>query len=86
VRDETCPDIAGRYRVEGGLDGATAATTDAAPDLVLDAASLGAVVLGDTSLAALHRAGLVEESHPGAVPRASAMFSWSPRPWLNHIF
>jgi predicted acetyltransferase len=86
VRDETCPDIAGRYRVEGGLDGATAATTDAAPDLVLDAASLGAVVLGDTSLAALHRAGLVEESHPGAVPRASAMFSWSPRPWLNHMF
>jgi predicted acetyltransferase len=86
VRDERCPDVAGRYRLEGGLDAATAAKTDAAPDLVLDAASLGSVLLGDTSVAALGRAGLVEEMRPGAVRRASAMFSWSPRPWLNHMF
>jgi hypothetical protein len=52
----------------------------------IDAASLASLLLGDTSLAALHRAGLVEESHPGAVPRASAMFSRAPRPWLNHMF
>jgi hypothetical protein len=37
-------------------------------------------------VAALHRAGIVEELTDGAVRRASAMFSWSPRPWLNHLF
>jgi predicted acetyltransferase len=86
VRDDTCPDVAGRYRVEGGLDGAAAARTDDAADIVLDNASLGSVMLGDTSVAALHRAGLVDEMNAGAVRRASAMFSWSPRPWLNHMF
>jgi predicted acetyltransferase len=59
---------------------------DVAGDIVLDNASLGSVMLGDTSVAALHRAGLVDEMNAGAVRRASAMFSWSPRPWLNHMF
>jgi predicted acetyltransferase len=86
VRDERCPDIAGRYLVEGGLEGAAATKTDVSPHLVLDAASLASLLLGDTSVAALHRAGLVDEMHPGAVRCASAMFSWSPRPWLNHMF
>jgi predicted acetyltransferase len=86
VRDEKCPDIAGRYLLEGGLEGATATKTDVSPHLVLDAASLASLLLGDTSVAALHRAGLVEEMRAGAVRRASAMFSWSPRPWLNHMF
>jgi predicted acetyltransferase len=86
VRDETCPDIAGRYRLEGGLDGANATRTDASPDVVLDGPSLGSMVLGDVSAAALHAAGLVEECRPGAVQRSSAMFSWSPRAWLNYMF
>jgi predicted acetyltransferase len=86
VRDATCPDIAGRYRLDGGLDAASATKTDASPHLVVDGASLASLLLGDTSVAALHRAGLVEETHAGAVRRASAMFSWSPRPWLNHMF
>jgi predicted acetyltransferase len=86
VRDERCPDIAGRYLLEGGLEGASAAKTDASPHLVLDGASLASLLLGDTTVAAVHRAGLVEEMHAGAVRHASAMFSWSPRPWLNHMF
>jgi predicted acetyltransferase len=86
VRDPAAADIAGRYRLEGGLDGATAAPTDAAADIVLDAPSLGSLMLGDVSAAALHRAGLIEEARDGAVRRASAMFSWSPRPWLNYMF
>jgi predicted acetyltransferase len=86
VRDETCPDIAGRYLVEGGLEGAAATKTDVPPHLVLDAPSLASLLLGDTSVLALHRAGLVEEMRAGAARRASAMFSWSPRPWLNHMF
>jgi predicted acetyltransferase len=86
VRDNTCPDVTGRYRLEGGLEAATAARTDATPDIVLDAAALGSVLLGDVSVAALHHAGIVEELRDGAVRRASAMFTWSPRPWLNHLF
>ena len=86
VSDDTCPDLAGRYRLEGGLDGASAAATDASPDMVLDGAALGSLLLGDVSVAALHRAGIVEEKREGAVRRASAMFGWSPRPWVNQQF
>jgi predicted acetyltransferase len=86
VRHDTCPDVAGRYRLDGGLEGAAADTTDASPDIVLDAAALGSVLLGDVSVASLHRAGIVEEARDGAVRRASSMFTWSPRPWLNHLF
>ncbi len=86
VTDDACADVAGRYAVEGGLDGADAARTDAPADIALDAAALGSVLLGDVSVAALHRAGIVHELHDGAVRCASAMFSWSPRPWLNHMF
>ncbi|HSP65215.1 MAG TPA: sterol carrier protein domain-containing protein, partial [Candidatus Deferrimicrobium sp.] len=86
VRDERCADVAGRYRVEGGLDGATASRTDGAADIALDAAGLGSVLLGEVSVAALQRAGIAEELRSGAVRRASAMFSWSPRPWVNFLF
>jgi predicted acetyltransferase len=86
VRDDACADVAGRYTVEGGLDGASAARTETSPDIVLDAAALGSLLLGEVSVVALHRAGIVEERRDGAVRRASAMFSWSPRPWLNHLF
>lgn len=86
VRDVTCPDIAGRYHLEGGIDGAAASRTDAAADLVVDAPSLGAIMLGDVSVAALFAAGLVGEVTPGAVRRASAMFAWQPRPWLTYMF
>ena len=86
VRDQACRDIAGRYRLEGGLDGAAAAATDAAPDLVLDGPTLGSLTLGDISVSALHQAGLVEELRPGAVRRASSMFGWSPRPHLTYMF
>lgn len=86
VRDPAAPDIAGTYRVDGGLDGATASRADGGADIVVDAPSLASLMLGDVSVAALHAAGLVEEVRNGAVRRASAMFSWSPRPWLNYMF
>jgi predicted acetyltransferase len=86
VRDAAAPDLEGRYRLEGGLQRASASPTDATADIVLGAPSLGSLLLGDVSAAALRDAGLVEEARAGAVRRASAMFSWSPRPWLNHMF
>ncbi len=86
VRDDACADVAGRYRVEGGLDAATAARTDASADIAIDAAGLASTLLGDVSVAALHRAGIVAELTDGAVRRASAMFAWSPRPSVNLLF
>jgi predicted acetyltransferase len=86
VSDAACTDIAGRYRLDGGRDVAAASRTEEPAGLLLDAASLASAFLGDTSIAALHRAGLVEELRPGAVATATAMFTWSPRPWLSHMF
>ncbi|MEO8898848.1 MAG: GNAT family N-acetyltransferase [Candidatus Dormibacter sp.] len=86
VLDDACPDIAGRYRLDGGIGGAHAARTDAPADIVLDGAALGSIMLGDVSVAALFAAGLVDERTPGAVRRASAMFAWQPRPWLTYMF
>jgi predicted acetyltransferase len=86
VRDDSCADVAGRYRVEGGLDGARAHRSDATPDIAVDAAGLGSMLLGDGSPAVLAAAGIVTELTPGAVRRASAMFAWTPRPWLNFLF
>jgi predicted acetyltransferase len=86
VRDATCPDIAGGYRLDGGIGGAAASRTDAPADIVIEAPALGSIMLGDVSVAALFAAGLVDEVTPGAVRRASAMFAWQPRPWLTHMF
>ncbi|MEA2672248.1 MAG: hypothetical protein QOG45_2468 [Chloroflexota bacterium] len=86
VADPLCPWVAGRYRLEGEAGGATCVPVSGAPDLRLDAAALGSVMLGGVSVEALWRARLVEELTPGALRRATAMFAWSPRPWLPDMF
>lgn len=75
-----------RFRLEGGLDGATCVATTASPDLRLGVAALGSVCLGDAALEELQRAGQVEEVTGGAVTRATAMFRWSPLPWSGDFF
>jgi predicted acetyltransferase len=60
--------------------------TDASPDLTLDRASLGAILLGDCSLDRLSRAGLVDEHNAGKVALASAMFLWPQLPWSGFVF
>jgi predicted acetyltransferase len=50
----------GRYRLEGGPDGASCARTDALPDLALDVDALGAAYLGGERLNALRAAGRIE--------------------------
>ena len=86
VRDPSCPDLEGRYRVDGGLEHAHVERTTDDTHVVMDGAALGAIYLGDTSVAALAAAGVAEEVRPGAVQRASAMFSWQPRPHLTYMF
>ncbi len=69
VRDETRPEgaAAGRYLLDGGPDGASCIPTDAAADLVLGVADLGAISLGGVSAGELARAGRIDEEEPGAL-------------------
>ena len=80
------PGAAQRVRLTGGLDGAVCTPASAGPDLVMTGRALAAAYLGDTSLVTLAAAGQVSEHTPGSLRRASAMFSWSPAPWLQDIF
>jgi predicted acetyltransferase len=86
VRDHFCPWNDGRYRVEGGPDGASCTTTDAEPDLALSASELGAAYLGGTSFGQLARAGRIHEERAGALRRADLMFGWDLAPWCSQLF
>jgi predicted acetyltransferase len=74
------------HRLEGGPHGATCEPYAGLPDFSLDLASLGSIYLGDAAVERLWRAGLVAEQNPGAVRRATTMFSWAPRPWPGYLF
>ncbi|HEV2894095.1 MAG TPA: sterol carrier protein domain-containing protein, partial [Actinomycetota bacterium] len=80
VTDPLRPRNQGRFRLEGGPDGATCEPTRSAPDLGLDVADRGAADLGGTSLVSLARAERVTELTPGALLRADRMFATSPPP------
>jgi predicted acetyltransferase len=83
VIDPFRPDgaAAGRFVLDGGPDGAVARRTSEEPDLVLDVAELGAILLGGVRPSALARAGLVDERTPGALAVADAMFAVEPLPF-----
>jgi len=80
VTDALRPRNQGRFRLEGGPDGAVCEPTRAEPDLALDIADVGAAYLGGTSLVSLARAERVAELTPGALLRAERMFAASPPP------
>jgi predicted acetyltransferase len=82
VRDAACPWNAGRWRVSAeGVE-----RVEAEPDLVLDVSALGSAYLGAISFDQLRSGLRVEESTPGAVERADALFAWRPLPWCPEIF
>jgi len=83
VVDELRPDgtAAGRVALDGGPDGAHARRTSEEPDLVLDVADLGGILLGGVRASTLARAGLVEERTAGALAVADAMFAVEPQPF-----
>ena len=83
VRDDVRPDgaAAGRFALDGGPEGADARRTRDEPDLVLDVASLGGILLGGVRASTLARAGLIEERSAGALAVADAMFSVEPQPF-----
>ena len=80
VGDALRPRNQGRFRLEGGPDGAACRPTTAEPDLALDVADVGAAYLGRVSLSTLARAERVAELTPGALLRADRMFAASPPP------
>ena len=87
VDDSFCPWNAGRYRLVGGVDGATCEPTTDAADLAVHAGDLGAAYLGGTTLVARAAAGHVAELRPGTLAAASQAFSWpSPTPYAPLIF
>jgi predicted acetyltransferase len=86
VHDSFCPWNEGRYELEAGPGGASCGPSDDEPDLVVEAADLGATFLGGTRFGHLHRAGRVVEVTPGALRRADAMFSWDPLPFCSTVF
>jgi predicted acetyltransferase len=86
VTDALRPRNQGRFRLEGGPDGAACQPTGAEPDLALDIADLGAAYLGGVRLATLAAAGRVLELVPGALPRADRMLTSSPAPLCTTHF
>jgi predicted acetyltransferase len=76
----------GRFRLEGGPDGAACSRSEAEPDLVVGLADLGALLLGGVSWVTLRRAGLVEERTPGAAARADGMFRPERAPYCSTDF
>ena len=80
VSDALRPRNQGRFRLEGGPDGATCEPTTDEPDLALDVADVGAAYLGGASLASLARAERVAERTAGALLRADRMFAAAPPP------
>jgi len=76
---------AGRFRLEGGPDGAVCRRTDASADVVVAIEHLGAAYLGTPHLATLGWLGLAggdEES----LRLADRMFGWSPPPEISVHF
>ncbi|MDQ2625330.1 MAG: GNAT family N-acetyltransferase [Actinomycetota bacterium] len=86
VTDALLPANAGRWRLEGGLEGATVTRTDDAAHLALDVRELGSLFLGGIPLAQLVGAGLVTELEPGAAFRASAAFGWPVSPTASFVW
>lgn len=90
VDDAFCDWVAGRWLLEvtsgAGATTARVARTDAAPDVALGAAELGAVYLGGTSFGELARAERVQELVPGGLERGDALFRTPRAPWCPAIF
>src|SRR5690606_15538727 len=86
LTDPMLPDLAGRYALRGSAAGAEATRTDRDAEMTLSVRDLAATYLGETSLAALHAAGLVTEHRPGAVARVATALRWPIAPFCADEF
>lgn len=76
----------GRFRVEGGPDGATCTATTSSPDLTIQARDLASLYLGAGTPARLAALGRLAEHTAGATVRAEAFFHTPRSPWCQDIF
>ena len=74
VVDGRRPEVGGRFALDAGPDGADCVRVTVEPDVTLDVADLGSLLLSGVSWAELQRAGLVDEHLPGTVDRLDALF------------
>ena len=86
VTDPFRPENDGCYRLDGGPEGASCERTGDPPALRLDAAALGALVLGGPRFSTLARARRVEEVATGALTRADRMFASARSPLCTTTF
>jgi predicted acetyltransferase len=86
VVDGFRPANGGRWRLEGGPDGAACTRTDADPDLVVGAPDLGALYLGGVAASTLAAARRVAPRTSDAVRRADRFFGVQPLPWCTTHF
>jgi hypothetical protein len=76
----------GRFRLEGGPEGAECVPTDEEPDLAFPVGALGAAYLGGQRWGRLAAACWVDEFRPGGVARADALFSTGRAPFCALTF
>jgi predicted acetyltransferase len=81
IEDELCPWNAGCVALAVREGVARVMASSASASLRIDAAGLGAIYLGGTSIATLAAAGRVDELEVGAASRADAFFMTSPLPF-----
>lgn len=86
VADGFRPHLGGRYRLDGGPDGAECRRSDQAPDIGLTAEDLGALYLGGVAASTLAAAGRLVEHRPGALAEADAFLGGSPLPFCRTHF
>jgi len=86
VTDREFKQNEGTWRLSGGRDGATCERTSVSADISLDIRSLGAVLLGGTTLASHARAGWLDEHTPGSVSAASTAFRTELAPYCPFVF
>ena len=77
---------AGRFLLDAGPDGAAVTPTDRPAEVTVPAPVVAATLLGGQAWGRLAAAGLVDEHAPGAVARASALFSTARAPYCSTPF
>jgi predicted acetyltransferase len=80
VVDRRRPEVGGCFGLDAGPDGADCVRVTVSPDVTLDVADLGSLLLSGVSWVELQRAGLVEEHTAGTVDRLDALFRPSRAP------
>lgn len=83
--DRMRPANAGRWRLDGGPDGAVCRRVAAAPDLVIDLRALGSLYLGGMSAVLLASAGRIRGDR-ACVRLLSRMFRTDPEPFNTFVF